>query len=109
MTMQRPPRLRAGDRIAAVSVSWGGPGLFPHRFEAGRRQLEDVFGVELVASEHALRDPEWLAAHPDARVAPVVTRMDFGHTDPMFVLPYGVRARVDPSAGTFDIVESAVI
>ncbi|MFN7980905.1 MAG: S66 peptidase family protein [Vicinamibacterales bacterium] len=69
MTMQRPPRLRAGDRIAAVSVSWGGPGLFPHRFESGRRQLEDTFGVQLVASEHALRDPEWLAAHPDARAA----------------------------------------
>ena len=26
---------------------------------------------------------------------PVVTQMDFGHTDPMCVLPLGVRARID--------------
>jgi len=23
---------------------------------------------------------------------PIITHMDFGHTDPMFVLPYGVKA-----------------
>jgi muramoyltetrapeptide carboxypeptidase LdcA involved in peptidoglycan recycling len=39
----------------------------------------------------------------------VVTRMDFGHTDPMFVLPYGVTARIDPVAQTFEILEAAVI
>lgn len=38
----------------------------------------------------------------------VVTRMDFGHTDPMFVLPLGVRARIDCEARQFSIVESAV-
>ena len=26
---------------------------------------------------------------------PVVTQMDFGHTDPMFVIPYGVEAEID--------------
>jgi muramoyltetrapeptide carboxypeptidase LdcA involved in peptidoglycan recycling len=38
----------------------------------------------------------------------VVTQMDFGHTDPMFVLPYGVTAQIDPLAHTFAILESAV-
>ncbi len=28
----------------------------------------------------------------------VITQMDFGHTDPFFVLPYGVAARIDPAA-----------
>lgn len=65
--LQRPPRLHAGDRIAAVSLSWGGPGTFPHRYEAGRRQLEAAFGVELVAMPHALDPPEVLAAAPRAR------------------------------------------
>ncbi|MFN0179600.1 MAG: hypothetical protein ACKVZ0_12450 [Gemmatimonadales bacterium] len=41
--------------------------------------------LEVVHGEAGLRD---LA---------VVTQMDFGHTDPLFVLPYGVLARVDPA------------
>ncbi len=39
---------------------------------------------------------------------PVITRMDFGHTDPMCVLPYGVKARIDPANQTFEIIEGAV-
>ena len=61
--------MRKPRRLAAVSLSWGGPGAFPHRYEVGRRQLEETFGVELVAMPHALREPEWLAAHPEARAA----------------------------------------
>ncbi|KAB2908465.1 MAG: hypothetical protein F9K30_23475 [Dechloromonas sp.] len=40
---------------------------------------------------------------------PIVTNMDFGHTDPMFVLPYGVRAQIDCDQQRFDILESAVV
>lgn len=39
---------------------------------------------------------------------PIVTGMDFGHTDPMFVMPYGVNASVDCDTQTFRITESAV-
>ena len=39
----------------------------------------------------------------------IVTRMDFGHTDPMFVLPLGVRARIDCEAREFSILESGVV
>lgn len=63
----RPPRLRAGDTLAAVSLSWGGPGTFPHRWEAGRRQLEETFGVRVVPTRHALRDAGWLRRNPKAR------------------------------------------
>ena len=40
---------------------------------------------------------------------PIVTRMDFGHTDPMFVLPYGVLAQLDCEKQEFSIPESAVV
>lgn len=63
----RPAMLRPGDRVAAVSLSWGGPGQFPWRYEAGVRQLEAAFGVEVAPTRHALRDPAWLAANPRAR------------------------------------------
>ena len=39
---------------------------------------------------------------------PVISRMDFGHTDPMFVLPYGVEAEVDCTRQRITILESAV-
>jgi len=34
--------------------------------------------------------------------------MDFGHTDPFFVLPYGRRAEIDCDEQRFSIEESAV-
>jgi muramoyltetrapeptide carboxypeptidase LdcA involved in peptidoglycan recycling len=38
----------------------------------------------------------------------IVTNMDFGHTDPQWILPLGVLAELDPSAGTFRLLEPAV-
>jgi muramoyltetrapeptide carboxypeptidase LdcA involved in peptidoglycan recycling len=40
---------------------------------------------------------------------PVITRMDFGHTDPMFVLPCGVEAEIDCEKQRFSIVDGAVV
>ena len=39
----------------------------------------------------------------------IITNMDFGHTDPMFVLPYGVNGQIDCDRQEFLITESAVI
>jgi muramoyltetrapeptide carboxypeptidase LdcA involved in peptidoglycan recycling len=39
----------------------------------------------------------------------LMTQMDFGHTDPMFLLPYGALAEVDPLKNKFSILENAVI
>jgi muramoyltetrapeptide carboxypeptidase LdcA involved in peptidoglycan recycling len=39
---------------------------------------------------------------------PIITHMDFGHTDPMFVIPYGVRAEIDCDTQQFTILENAV-
>lgn len=64
-----PRRLRRGARVAAVTLSWGGPGAYPQRYEAGVRQLSDAFGVEVVELAHTRADPAFLAAHPDVRAA----------------------------------------
>ncbi len=37
------------------------------------------------------------------------TQMDFSHTDPMFVLPYGIQAEIDYDSLQFTILESAVV
>jgi muramoyltetrapeptide carboxypeptidase LdcA involved in peptidoglycan recycling len=67
--MLKPKKLRPGDTIAAISLSWGGPGAFPDRYAAGKDQFIREFGLEVVETRHALRDPAWLAAHPEARAA----------------------------------------
>lgn len=66
MRLVRPARLRSGDRIAVVSPSWGGPGVFPQRFDAGLSAMQSL-GLEPVEMPHCRADPDWLRANPAAR------------------------------------------
>ncbi|MFN8440323.1 MAG: S66 peptidase family protein [Caldilineaceae bacterium] len=63
----RPPKLAPGDKVAAITLSWGGPGSFPHRYAAGKAQLEETFGVKVVETPHALVDADWIWRNPRAR------------------------------------------
>ena len=65
--MIKPPKLNPGDKIATVSLSWGGPSVFPHRYQAGVRQLEDEFDLQVVEMPNTLRDADWLSRNPQAR------------------------------------------
>lgn len=69
LALQKPRRLVAGDRIAVVSPSWGGPRTLPDRYAEGKRQLEETFGLEVVDMPHTLASAEDLAAHPEWRAA----------------------------------------
>lgn len=40
---------------------------------------------------------------------PIITNMDFGHTDPMFVLPFGCKAIIDCMQKKFIIAENACL
>ena len=62
--MIKPKRLRPGSRIAAVSLSWGGPGAFPHVYAAGKRQFEGEFEVTVTEAAHACAIPSGLLAIP---------------------------------------------
>lgn len=67
MNKIKPKILRPGSRIAAISLSWGGPGTVPYRYEIGKRQFEEEFSVTVTETPHALRDADWLAKNPEAR------------------------------------------
>ncbi len=67
--MIKPQCLHRGDRVAIVSLSWGGPSAFPARYAMGRQVLVDRFGLQPVEMPHTLREPEWLQRHPEARAA----------------------------------------
>ena len=63
----KPKKLQSGDKVVAISTSWGGPGAIPYRYEVGKQQLQDAFGVTVVETSHALRSPDWLERNPRAR------------------------------------------
>src|SRR5690349_9033618 len=65
--MIKPRKLNPGDKIATVSPSWGGPSVFPHRYQAGVQELQDEFGLQVVEMPNTLRDADWLARNPQAR------------------------------------------
>jgi len=67
MKLIKPKKLKSGDTVAAVTLSWGGSALYQHRYEIGKKRLKDFFGINVVESKHAMRDPEWLHANPKAR------------------------------------------
>jgi muramoyltetrapeptide carboxypeptidase LdcA involved in peptidoglycan recycling len=64
-----PQHLKAGDKVAAVSLSWGGAGeeLFHHRYETGKQCLKDNFGIELVPMENTLKGADFIRDNPQAR------------------------------------------
>lgn len=68
-------------------------------------------GGPISPAQHADYDQvlrEVIAEEAGLPELPVIAGMDFGHTDPMLVLPYGVQAIIDCDAKQFSIVESAV-
>ena len=69
--MQKPKRLRPGDKVAIVSLSSGSLGepQFIHKYEIAKRRLETDYGLSVAAMPNALKGREYLYRHPEARAA----------------------------------------
>jgi muramoyltetrapeptide carboxypeptidase LdcA involved in peptidoglycan recycling len=63
----KPKRLQAGDKVAAITLSSGLAGVYPHVYETAKRNLEDIFGLKVIATPHALKDLDWIYNNPKAR------------------------------------------
>ena len=79
------------ERIGGILLGRPGGVVDPDKFGDYEKAL-----VDTVRNEFNLVD------------MPIVTNMDFGHTDPMFVMPIGVNACINSADKTFSIKESAV-
>jgi len=68
--MKKPHMLKAGDRVAIVSLSSGilGEDFCSHYLELGTRRLRE-FGLEPVFMPHARKGVDFLRDHPEARAA----------------------------------------
>jgi len=66
-TLIKPKALQPGDNVATISLSWGGAGELPHRYAQGKRQLQEIFGLEVVETANALKSAEYIYKNPKAR------------------------------------------
>lgn len=67
--MIKPEKLHKGDKIAIVSLSWGGLGdeSLIHKYDIAKERLEKDFGLEVVTMPHALAGSEFVYEHPELR------------------------------------------
>lgn len=68
-TLKKPNKLKRGDKIALVSLSWGGAGDADilWRYKQGKERLEQVFGLEVIEMKHTLAGTEYIYNHPEKR------------------------------------------
>ena len=98
--MIKPKRLSKGDKIAIVSLSWGGLGddQFIHKFHIAKERLEKDFGLEVVCMSHALKGSRFVAEHPELRAKDLMDAFSdhsisaifcaIGGDDTIRILPY---------------------
>lgn len=108
------PRLKAqpGDRVAVVSPSWAGPGVFPKVHERGMQVLREELGLipvefpttRLVDASAEARADDLMAAFADPTIRAVLASI--GGDDQITVLPHldpdVFRADPKPFAGYSD-------
>ena len=65
----KPQKLNIGDKVATVSLSWGGAGdeNILWRYQQGKERLQTVFGLEVVEMPHTLMGSEYIYQHPEKR------------------------------------------
>ena len=100
LTLNKPPRLRPGDKAALVSLSWGAAGRpdIRWRYELGKRRLEEQFGLRVVEMPHTCAPEDDVSAHPEDRAADLMAAFAddsvkavfnvIGGSDSIRMLPY---------------------
>jgi len=93
-----PQRLVRGDTVATVTLSWGGAGVYPYRYNIGKKNIEKIFGIKVVEMEHTLKSPEWIYKNPKARADDLITAFNdknikgifttIGGNDSVNILPF---------------------
>lgn len=63
----KPSHLNKGDKVATISLSWGGAGELPHRYLQAKQNLQGIFGLEIIETPNALKPAKWLYENPQAR------------------------------------------
>lgn len=98
--MIKPEKLKKGDKIAVVCLSWGGLGdeELIHKYYIAKERLEKDFGLEVIAMPHALKGSEFVYNHPELRAKDLMDAFKdssikgifcaIGGDDSVRILPY---------------------
>ncbi|WP_097677641.1 S66 family peptidase [Schnuerera ultunensis] len=98
--MIKPKKLKKGDTVATVSLSWGGAGdkEYRYRYEIGKKRMEELFGVNVIEMPNSLRGSEYLNNNPKARAEDLMNAFknkevkaifsNIGGDDTLRLLPY---------------------
>lgn len=98
--MIKPERLRKGDKVAIVSLSNGmlGEKEYLHKYELGKKRLEEKFGLKVIEMPNCLKGEKYLYEHPEKRAEDLMTAFQdksikaiicaIGGDDTIRLLPY---------------------
>lgn len=69
MNLIKPCGLKPGDKVATVSLSWGGAGESDilWRYNIGKKRLKEEFGLVVVEMPHTLSGEKFIYNHPEKR------------------------------------------
>lgn len=67
--MLKPHALKAGDKVAIVSLSNGmlGEKRFIHKYQLAKHRMEELYGLHVVAMPNALKGIDYLYQNPESR------------------------------------------
>jgi muramoyltetrapeptide carboxypeptidase LdcA involved in peptidoglycan recycling len=69
MSLIKPAKLQPGDKVATISLSWGGAGDkdILWRYKVGKKRLQEEFGLEVIEMPSTLKGSEYIYNHPEKR------------------------------------------
>lgn len=71
-----PKKLKRGDTIAAITLSWGGASLFKDRYDYAKNFLKREFGLNVIETPNALQSEEWIYNNPEKRLDDLMWALD---------------------------------
>lgn len=96
----KPQKLNIGDKVATVSLSWGGAGddEIRWRYNQGKERLQKLFGLEVVEMPHTLAGSDFVYNNPQKRAEDLMQAFSdssikaifacIGGNDSIRMLPY---------------------
>lgn len=100
MRLIKPQKLNRGDKVATVSLSWGGAGDSDllWRYNIGKKRLEEEFGLQVVEMPNTLKGTDYIYNHPEKRAEDLIAAFEdksikgifscIGGSESVRMLPY---------------------
>ncbi|HBH12621.1 MAG TPA: LD-carboxypeptidase [Clostridiales bacterium] len=100
LNLTKPQRLNRGDKVATVSLSWGGAGdaNLIWRYKQGKKRLQEQFGLNVVEMPNTLKGTAFVYQNPQKRAEDLMAAFSdpsikaiftcIGGDDSIRMLPY---------------------